>query len=119
MSEEEKKAIETMQTIIEFGGDNFLCKEHRKQLQIILNLIEKQSEEIERLEARKYMLNAITGEISQIPVDNNYISKDRIKAKIEEIENTGIDVAWEQVNYINRERDRAKIEVLQSLLEKE
>lgn len=47
MSEEEKKAIETMNTIIKFGGDNFLCKEHKKQLQTILNIIEKQQKEIE------------------------------------------------------------------------
>lgn len=89
---------------------------------ILVNLIEKQQKEIERLEARKYMLNAETGEISQIPIDNNYISKDKIKAKIEEVEQ------WELYNMrIPRlstldERLGAKIGikyVLQSLLEKE
>lgn len=124
LSEEEKKAIERLNKRYDFFKENPLATNvwltlDIHNLGILLNLIEKQSKEIERLETRKYMYNAVTEEISQIPVDNNYISKDKIKAKIEEIENTGIDVAWEQVNYINRERDRAKIEVLQSLLEEE
>lgn len=49
MSEEEKQAIETMHTIVEFGGDNLLCKEHRKRLQIVLNLIEKQNKVIDKM----------------------------------------------------------------------
>lgn len=43
--------------------------------------------------------------------------KEYILKRIEEIENTGIDVAWEQINYTIREQDRAKIQVLQSFLE--
>lgn len=42
--------------------------------------------------------------------------KEYILKRIEEIENTGIDVAWEQINYTIREQDRAKIQVLQSFL---
>lgn len=47
----------------------------------------------------------------------DYISKSKVKEKIEEIKNTGIDVAWEQINYSIKEQDRAKIQVLQELLE--
>lgn len=43
--------------------------------------------------------------------------KKYILKRIEEIENTGIDVAWEQINYTIREQDRTKIQVLQSFLE--
>ena len=43
--------------------------------------------------------------------------KEYILKRIEEIENTEIDVAWEQINYTIREQDRAKIQVLQSFLE--
>lgn len=42
--------------------------------------------------------------------------KEYLLKRIEEIENTAIDVAWEQINYTIREQDRAKIQVLQSLL---
>ena len=42
--------------------------------------------------------------------------REYILKRIEEIENTGIDVAWEQINYTIREQDRAKIQVLQSFL---
>lgn len=42
--------------------------------------------------------------------------KEYILKRIEEIENTGIDAAWEQINYTIREQDRAKIQVLQSFL---
>ena len=65
---------------------------------ILVNLIEKQSKEIEELKQEKEYLNCI------IESDkDNYINKDKIKAKIEEVKDGTFD---------------AKI-VLQSLLEKE
>ena len=42
--------------------------------------------------------------------------REYILKRIEEIENTGIDIAWEQINYTIREQDRTKIQVLQSFL---
>ena len=110
--------------------------------------IEKQSKEIEELKENNKLLqenyssahedinwfceNYISKEVSEQKERKAYIKgtndadelcnkkwEDKIKAKIEEIENTGIDIAWEQVNYTIREQDRAKIQVLQSLLEKE
>ena len=115
LSDEEKQAIEILKDR-EYDFDELYCtfgqsfiKPYDKSIGIILKLIEKQQKEIERLEARKYMFNAETGEISQIPIDNNYISKDKIKAKIEE--------------YEEQEKDEPNAflckRVLQSLLEKE
>ena len=46
MNKEEKQAIETTKIIIEYAGDNFLCKEHREKLQTLLNLIEKQQRQL-------------------------------------------------------------------------
>lgn len=77
MSDEEKKAIEELKNK---KADYFMISDLTSKT--ILNLIEKQSKEIEelrninkKLEARKYMLNAETGEIYQIPIGNNYINK--------------------------------------------
>ena len=47
MTEEEKKAIETTKTIIEFAGDSYIPKENRNALQTLLKLIDKQEEEID------------------------------------------------------------------------
>lgn len=71
-----------------------------------------------KLEARKYMLNAITGEVTAIPIDNNYISKDKIKAKIEEIEKDKYISNSDFIEFAEYARDYAKKKV-QSLLEKE
>ena len=62
-----------------------LLNEYDKQQEEIKRykiIIEKQQKEIQKLEARKYMFNAETGEITQIPIDNNYINKNKIKEKI-------------------------------------
>ena len=52
------------------------------------------------------IIKAETGEVTAIPIDNNYISKDKIKAKIEELK---------QKKYILSSRE-SEIEILQSLL---
>lgn len=54
-------------------------------IEVALNHLTKQEKIIQKLEARKYMLNAETGEITQILIDNNYINKNKIKEKIEEL----------------------------------
>ena len=68
------------------------CKEAK-------NLIEKQFKEIEELKKPKYVINCETNEITKLT--NDFVSKDKIKAKIEEVKDGTYD---------------AKI-VLQSLLE--
>ena len=63
--------------------------------------IEKQSKEIEELKKPKYVINCETNEIAELT--NDFVSKDKIKAKIEEVKDGTYD---------------AKI-VLQSLLNEE
>ena len=85
MSEEEKKAIEYLKDLrfekqaFSISKDDF---EEVKQIETILNLIEKQEKEIERLkEFEKYY------ETEKVVWSrNDYISKDKIKAKIKELE---------------------------------
>lgn len=109
MTDEEKKAIEELKNK---KADYFMISDLTGKT--LLNLINKQSKEIEELKNADLTIVYLNG-----VYDGVKKVEDKIKAKIEEIENTGIDVAWEQVNYTIREQDRAKIEVLQSLLEKE
>lgn len=49
MSRAEKDAIESMELIVKYGGDNLLSKEHRKKLDIVLNLIKKLDNKIKFL----------------------------------------------------------------------
>lgn len=50
MNEEEKKAIETTKTIIEYAGDCYIPKQNREKLQILIDLVTKQQKEIENWE---------------------------------------------------------------------
>jgi len=85
MNDEEKKAIEYWKTHMEILHCNTqLASEH--YIKIIVNLIEKQQKEIEKLKSKKYILNAETNEIKEIPISENYISKDKIK-ELREIDN--------------------------------
>lgn len=124
MTNEEKKAIESFKEennndLSRFDDFNSYTQFKVKRDKLIIDLIEKQSKEIEelkainkKLEARKYMYNAETGEVTAIPIDNNYISKDKIRAKIEirkeEKENCKDSI---EEKYLLRE-----IYILQSLL---
>ena len=132
MSDEEKKAIkglEWSQQQMRLGNLPDYDQGHYADIRIILNLIEKQSKEIEELttnqldlkdkcikiakkleeDNKPFVSEYILAQIGACPVwdcgepYSNYISKDKIKAKIEEVSKGTFD---------------AKI-VLQSLLEKE
>ena len=105
LSDEEKKAIDYLQLCYDLST---ITNESLSKLGIVLNLIEKQSKEIEEL--NKALMTAtlkIEGLKIEAVYNDNYISKDKIKAKIEELENehTGCTT-----NIFS---------VLQSLLEKE
>ena len=95
MNEEEKKAIEVFKNLVDdLDGDEdwaniVLNKEELKSLRTIKNLIAKQQKEIEELKKPRYIYNSKTEEITQIPINKNYISKDKIKDMLEEIRNTG------------------------------
>ena len=111
LSDEEKKAMERIDYIQDFIIENGQYNADVGDMQYfsrVLNLIEKQSKEIEELKKPKYVINCKTNEITKLTNDfakltNDFVSKDKIKAKIEEVKDGTYD---------------AKI-VLQSLLEKE
>lgn len=113
MTDEEKKAIENLKGTYWYVGEEGL----EENIKVVLNLVEKQSKEIEELKKPKYLLNAKTGEITTIN-NSEFISKDKIKAKIEELEK-----AYEDSKNEDGESEyyypNYTIEVLQSLLAKD
>ena len=114
LSDEEKQAIEFLKEYQDkppyiIWKDNMPYNK-KIQSQIILNLIEKQSKEIEELKQEKEYLNCI------IESDNdNYTNKDKIKAEIEELQE---DIKY-SANPLSIDNSKFGIKVLQSLLEKE
>ena len=136
LSDEEIISLNRMKL---FARSSDLSVVTAKDMNIVVNLVEKQQKEIEelkdinkKLEARKYMLNARTGEVTAIPIDNNYISKDKIKAKIEELEieqesnREDLKIAIDNLLFQNIDKIGNRISInmsvrgiLQSLLEKE
>lgn len=98
MNEEEKQAIAYLKFYIE--RDVMYEDTHYMQIRILLNLIEKQQKEIERLEKKlkryqKYLRDAEKKcdkllEFEYTERERDYISKDKIKEKIEELKNRKI-----------------------------
>ena len=109
MNEEEKKAIEELSkkaVICKYESrdyPNMIC--FKKDMIIVLNLIEKLQKENEELKADNYELNnRITDLLENIPVQ-------KVKDKIEEIQEEGY---W----LFTTDRDSDKcVEVLQELIE--
>jgi len=98
LSDEEKEALEILE--LYFGENSAL--NITKYVNIVLNLIEKQSKEIEELKTKNKILEAISLSFNEIQ-DRDKHWKDKIKAKTEEVNDGTYD---------------AKI-VLQSLLKEE
>ena len=130
LSDEEKKAIErfknfiyTYQDVIEDEYSDYeekeSAKEYQEVSQKILNLIEKQSKEIEELKEEKAKRQWVhikeNGEVEPL----FYVSKDKIKAKIEEWDNQKRQWIEDRDNKHKDSEIIYAIEVLQSLLEKE
>ena len=127
LSDEEMKALDNMKSLLLYSKEHEYFSPFQEQeiddMNIVLNIIEKQSKEIEEL--NKALMTAtlkIEGLKIEAVYNDNYISKDKIKAKKEEVEQ------WELYNMkipklsTLDERLGAKIGikyVLQSLLEKE
>lgn len=132
LSDEERKAIENLKIEYEklIKEDNILFPLYKSDAKRLINLIEKQSKEIEELKKEnkeirdwKYVIdNPIDlKKLSELDIikifGKSYIAKDIIKARIKELE-----------EYLYRGsikedflmiRIKAKIQELQSLLEKE
>ena len=113
LSDEEKKAIEIIKFLqnkcIQENGTGMMpiyrIDDLANAIKILLNLIEKQQKEIEELKKPKYVINCETNEITKLT--NDFVSKDKIKVKIEDILNSENSEAIE------------KLIEWQSLLEKE
>lgn len=108
MSEEEKKAIETIKNLKDIkwyehafdSGTEILDEYEKKDIDIVLNLIDKQQKEIEELKEKNKRLEQDRNEYKEeyINLQNaryyNYISKDKIKEKINYYEERGyIEIA--------------------------
>lgn len=151
LSDEEKKAIVYLKSYC--INDVLYDNKHYEQIEILLNLIEKQQKEIEELKKDKLelinknhvvhlkdvekelremkkVIDTKNAEIECLNVihesykENNFISKDKIKAKIEEIKNDCRKCRFkeeicEELNQNNQCVQGECIKVLQSLLEKE
>ena len=126
MSDEEKKALERIDYIQDFIIENGQYNADVNDMEYfsrIKNLIEKQSKEIEELKKPKYVINCKTNEITKLT--NDFVSKDKIKAKIEEmdIEIQCCEYADDDVEEYKQDMEKEKRRllrdkvVLQSLLE--
>ena len=123
MTDEEKKAIKDCDSI-------FICLDdamsedsanyYRKSYKILKNLLEKQSKEIEHQKEKNNGLEIKANELNNLAdvVKRDYIHKDIIKAKIEELKQEKSEYEdtpeWELFDYLD-----GQIQVLQSFLEKE
>lgn len=123
LNDEEKEALRN------FKSEYETCDHYSSDLiielddaEIILNLIEKQSKEIECLNV---IYESYKEMVKEMVKENNYISKDKIKAKIEEFKIVR-DTILENEKELNRpmmtydlKRNDYCEKMLQSLLEKE
>ena len=122
MSEEENKAIYKLKSIVKVNNDflknvenQTINQEEIKAVKIVLNLIEKQQKEIRELNKSDE-----SKEQSSMKYYNLYKELvDKIKAKIEELENQKRQWIEDRDNKHKDSEIIYAIEVLQSLLEKE
>ena len=121
MSEEERKIVEKFERLYlrDFNGEKITNEDKLSYIEcaLISNLIEKLQKENEELKKSKITYERVRyiQEKNRNVVDNNYISKQKIKDKIEEIKaRMGKDCI--ALHEFQRE---AKIDVLQELLESE
>ena len=118
MNEEEKRAIECLKNRLEILHNNTQWATENS-IKVVLNLIDKQQKEIEEL--KKEYEELYKDNLKQwedkcklaIELDNETVSKDKIREKIKEIENVEIDkISREEYN-----RKEFAIEILLELLE--
>ena len=125
MSEEEKKAIENLKDFFNEAIKYKSCiiiPYNTKSFDTILNLIEKQQKEIEELkeENKQYKIQEdLTFKcLEKTKYMSNYISKDKIREKIENLENYIQENSDEQGYWGSEHQEDiyAKIEILEELL---
>lgn len=93
MTKEEKKAMNNFKEIIENldEDEQFVYREEIQDYKILLNLIEKQQEEIEELKKHKkheqeYIDSKVFSAKQLHYIEDNYISKYKIREKIKQYE---------------------------------
>lgn len=98
--EEEKQAIKECESLIkkEYYGDIYFYE--RRSIQTVLNLIEKQQKEIERLYKDNYRLDRENQLKFERSVDtSDYIPKEAIREKIDDLQRYKGLVMYEKYNY--------------------
>ena len=127
MSDEEKKAIEYLKIEYEklMKEDNILFPLYKSDGKRLIDIIEKQSKEIEELKIQNNKLaqchfkyEEMIGVDLLLPDKLEYTSNDKIKAKIEELENQKRQWIEDRDNKHKDSEIIYAIEILQSLLEK-
>ena len=83
-TEEEKKAVENIKEILSFNLRNQFLDDEADNIEILLNLLEKQQKEIKELKSKTQI-------ISPLYIKENYISKEAIREKIKELEQVKYD----------------------------
>ena len=127
MTDEEKKAIDYLQLCYDLST---ITNESLSKLGVILNLIEKQSKEIEELKEKNKPQPDCAEPVERTEemvnmkwVNYNYISKDKIKAKIEPVLKQLDTKMKEEYNKYGNSREYQDMvdayNFLQLLLEKE
>ena len=110
MNEEEKKAMELLENIRNNSWTTkYIMSSDSKNAEVLLNLIAKQQKEIEELKEDNKKKSIVIIEYQDLYEK----LVDKIKAKIEEVDENGY---WEFLE--KRDEDKCK-DILQSLLEKE
>ena len=71
-----------------------------KAIVYLVNLVDKQQKEIEKLKSKKYIFNAETNEIKEIPISDDYVSKDKIIEKIKKLETSDILADYIGIQYL-------------------
>lgn len=125
MSEEEikqiKQTLETWQHIVDFGYGTIEVPNETKIFKTILNLIDKQQKELEEVrQANKRLFEmgkdkAMTKLTNEI-IENDYISKDKIKNEIKELESVK-NVVPKDNNYTYKDLMMFGIEELEKMME--
>lgn len=130
LSDEERKAIEYLKIEYEklMKEDNILFPLYKSDAKRLIDIIEKQSKEIEKLINANDNLKKTKRIKNMEYVNQNYVSKDKIKAKILECRKIlysfekELELKANKEKYIHKESMNcllSQISILQSLLEKE
>ena len=127
-TEEEKEAIQKINSFksikLLYGKIYAMHLEQLKKYQtaseIILNLLDKQQKEIDRLELEIKDLKSKTQIISPLYVKENYVLKGVIREKIEELKDNRPYLSkfddWKEKEYTNEDINNMCVEVLEDLL---